>query len=182
MISRIAKLAIGFAVLVAGPVLGIHGCVAPAPALADEVVTESEVTGELNQLSGEVSTLTGEVSATHDELGTALSEMSQQNAELGSGLDEKLSDLGKSVEDSTTQVSETLEAQGQTLEEIDSKAGQTLEAVKGLSEQEPQEVDDEWLRRSLTNIEQLLMLADACAGVVLGYLAFKRLWSSFLGR
>lgn len=158
----------------------VAGCT-PELALAEDAVSESEVTGEINQLSGEVSTLTGEVSATHEELGNAVSDLSQKTDDLGSGIDEKLENLSTSLADSSAKVDQTLEGQGKALEEIDSKAGQTLEAVRGLAEQEPQEVDDEWLRRSLTNIEQLLMLADACAGVVLGYLAFKRLWSSFFG-
>lgn len=51
-----------------------------------------------------------------------------------------------------------------------------LTADDGQEQQEPEEIDLEWLKRSMTNIEQLLMLANACAGVFIGYVAFKRVW------
>lgn len=180
MLVRVAAVAVVAAASISG------SCSIPAAriALADEIEDASHD----EMLSG----ILDSVVAGNDESAAAASRQEQLLSDTAATVDALAAQIEQSEQAELEQQQADLEQQ-QTRDEQLAKLSEDVtalsESVKAISEQleedaeqpeqEPQEVDLEWLRRSMTNIEQLLMLANACAGVFVGYVAFKRVWQAF---
>lgn len=177
MLVRVAAVAVVAAASISG------SCSMPAAriALADEIEDSSQE----EMLSG----ILDSVVAGNDDSAAAASRQEQLLSDTAATVDALAAQIEQSEQADLEQQQADLEKQ-QTRDEQIAKLSEDVSAlaqsVQAISdqlaedgeqeEQEPQEVDLEWLRRSMTNVEQLLMLANACAGVFIGYVAFKRVW------
>lgn len=177
VLVRVAAVAVVAAASISG------SCSMPAAriALADEVEDASHD----EMLSG----ILDSVVAGNDESAAAASRQEQQLSETAAAVDALTAQIEQAEQTDLEQQQAELEqqqARDEQLAKLSEDVASLADSVQaitdeitaddGQEQQEPQEVDLEWLKRSMTNVEQLLMLANACAGVFVGYVAFKRVW------